>query len=253
MVLRRKTEGAVQQGPEVARFLIGLSAEEKGKEVLQTENLTESLFNSRHPPHSIDGESCGSRCPWEDTMRIIKEDHFRETYTRGNGVVGMDRWTEQRRHFNLVKRTHQVLHLNGLGAHKHEMSKASDFKIHILQDQDATNASPGTFVLWKSRDANDDTKTDYVVDSYTDYTSNSNTIPYDQYMEDNEDHVVQRDVSSVRNDALMSILDEMHEQGIQSRLTNKPDMLMNGLSWTSETCKDIRNCRRNMKKTEKFE
>ncbi|GJZ58145.1 retrovirus-related pol polyprotein from transposon TNT 1-94 [Tanacetum coccineum] len=46
----------------------------------------------------------------------------------------------------------------------------------------------------------------YVVDSDADYTSNSNTIPYDQYMEDNEDHVVQRDVSSVRiflrNDAL---------------------------------------------------
>ncbi|GKC90376.1 retrovirus-related pol polyprotein from transposon TNT 1-94, partial [Tanacetum coccineum] len=58
-----------------------------------------------------------------------------------------------------------------------------------------------------------DEQNNYVVDSYTDYTSNSNTIPYDQYMEDNEDHVVQRDVSYVRNDALMSILDEMHEQG----------------------------------------
>ncbi|GKB56198.1 hypothetical protein Tco_0912384 [Tanacetum coccineum] len=78
-----------------------------------------------------------------------------------------------------------------------------------------------------------DEQNNYVVDSYTDYTSNSNNIPYDQYMEDNEDHVVQRDVSSVRNDALMSILDEMHEQGVQSRLTNKPDMLMND-SVTSE-------------------
>ncbi|GJX17448.1 retrovirus-related pol polyprotein from transposon TNT 1-94 [Tanacetum coccineum] len=61
----------------------------------------------------------------------------------------------------------------------------------------------------------------------------SNTIPYDQYMEDNEDHVVQRDVSSVRNDALMSILDEMHEQGVQSRLANKPNMVVND-SVTSE-------------------
>ncbi|GJU75170.1 integrase, catalytic region, zinc finger, CCHC-type containing protein [Tanacetum coccineum] len=34
-----------------------------------------------------------------------------------------------------------------------------------------------------------------------------------EYVEDNEDHVVQRNVSFVRNDALMSILDEMHEQG----------------------------------------
>ncbi|GJU02703.1 hypothetical protein Tco_1113041 [Tanacetum coccineum] len=74
-----------------------------------------------------------------------------------------------------------------------------------------------------------DEQHNYVVDSDADYTSNSNTIPYDQYMEDNEDHVVQRDVSSVRNDALMSILDEMHEQGVQSRLANKPDMVVNDL------------------------
>ncbi|GKC79902.1 retrovirus-related pol polyprotein from transposon TNT 1-94 [Tanacetum coccineum] len=72
-----------------------------------------------------------------------------------------------------------------------------------------------------------DEQHNYVVDSDADYTSNSNIIPYDQYVEDNEDHVVQRNVSSVRNDALMSILDEMHEQGVQSRLTNKPDMLIN--------------------------
>ncbi|GKA44175.1 retrovirus-related pol polyprotein from transposon TNT 1-94 [Tanacetum coccineum] len=56
---------------------------------------------------------------------------------------------------------------------------------------------------------------------------------YHEYVEDNEEHVVQCNASSVRNDALMSILDEMHEQGVQSRLTNKPDMLMND-SVTSE-------------------
>ncbi|GJR89576.1 hypothetical protein Tco_0213587 [Tanacetum coccineum] len=78
-----------------------------------------------------------------------------------------------------------------------------------------------------------DEQHNYVVDSDADYTSNSNIIPYDQYMEDNEDHVVQRNVSSVRNDALMSILDEMHELGVQSRLTNKPDMVVND-SVTSE-------------------
>ncbi|GJY05979.1 hypothetical protein Tco_0371919 [Tanacetum coccineum] len=78
-----------------------------------------------------------------------------------------------------------------------------------------------------------DEQHNYVVDSDADYTSNSNIIPYDQYIEDNEDHVVQRDVSSVRNDALMSILDEMHEQGVQSRLANKPDMVVND-SVTSE-------------------
>ncbi|GKF23264.1 hypothetical protein Tco_0075586, partial [Tanacetum coccineum] len=57
-----------------------------------------------------------------------------------------------------------------------------------------------------------DVQHNYVVDSDADYTSDSNIIPYDQYVEDNEEHVVQCNASSVRNDALMSILDEMHEQ-----------------------------------------
>ncbi|GJV14486.1 hypothetical protein Tco_1359809 [Tanacetum coccineum] len=56
-----------------------------------------------------------------------------------------------------------------------------------------------------------DVQHNYVVDSDADYTSDSNIIPYDQYVEDNEEHVVQCNASSVRNDALMSILDEMHE------------------------------------------
>ncbi|GJX89045.1 retrovirus-related pol polyprotein from transposon TNT 1-94 [Tanacetum coccineum] len=78
-----------------------------------------------------------------------------------------------------------------------------------------------------------DVQHNYVVDSDADYTSDSNIIPYDQFVEEPEEHVVQCNVSSVRNDALMSILDEMHEQGVQSRLANKPDMVVND-SVTSE-------------------
>ncbi|GJX91817.1 hypothetical protein Tco_0345143, partial [Tanacetum coccineum] len=79
-----------------------------------------------------------------------------------------------------------------------------------------------------------------VVDFNADY---SNIIPYDQYVEDNEEHVVQSNVSSyvedneehvvqsnvssVRNDALMSILNEMHEQGVQSRSANKQVKVVN--------------------------
>ncbi|GJX59082.1 hypothetical protein Tco_0290472 [Tanacetum coccineum] len=40
-----------------------------------------------------------------------------------------------------------------------------------------------------------------VVDSDTEYTSNSNIISYEQYVQDNEDQVVHSDVSSVPNDA----------------------------------------------------
>ncbi|GJV96345.1 retrovirus-related pol polyprotein from transposon TNT 1-94 [Tanacetum coccineum] len=78
-----------------------------------------------------------------------------------------------------------------------------------------------------------DVQHNYVVDSDADYTSDSNIIPYDQYVEDNEEHVVQCNASSVRNDALMSIFDEMHEQGVQSRLANKSHMVVND-SVTSE-------------------
>ncbi|GJX61617.1 hypothetical protein Tco_0294517 [Tanacetum coccineum] len=66
-----------------------------------------------------------------------------------------------------------------------------------------------------------DVQHNYVVDSDADYTSDSNIIPYDQYVEDNEEHVVQCNASSVRNDALMSILDEIAlNRLVHSRLTN---------------------------------
>ncbi|GKF23931.1 hypothetical protein Tco_0076253 [Tanacetum coccineum] len=67
----------------------------------------------------------------------------------------------------------------------------------------------------------------YVVDSDAEYTSDSNVILCNQYMEDNEEHVVQSNVSSVRNDALMSIIYDMHEQGVQSMSINKQDKVVN--------------------------
>ncbi|GJV77651.1 hypothetical protein Tco_1509235 [Tanacetum coccineum] len=51
----------------------------------------------------------------------------------------------------------------------------------------------------------------YVADSDADYMSDSNIIPYDQYVEDNAYQVVQSNVSSIQNDALMMIIDDMHE------------------------------------------
>nr|GEV11191.1 putative reverse transcriptase domain-containing protein [Tanacetum cinerariifolium] len=56
---------------------------------------------------------------------------------------------------------------------------------------------------------------DYVADSDADYTGDSNIIPYGQYVEDNAEQVVQSNVSSVQNDALNKIIDDMHEQGVQ--------------------------------------
>nr|GEY72640.1 retrovirus-related Pol polyprotein from transposon TNT 1-94 [Tanacetum cinerariifolium] len=57
----------------------------------------------------------------------------------------------------------------------------------------------------------DGVQPNYVVDSYTSYTSDSNMIPYDQYVRENAVKVVQSDVSIVPNDAYMMILNDMHE------------------------------------------
>ncbi|GJX26603.1 hypothetical protein Tco_0232899, partial [Tanacetum coccineum] len=100
-----------------------------------------------------------------------------------------------------------------------------------VQDHDAFVDNMGEY--HNEHEMQNDVQHNYVVDSDADYTSDSNIIPYDQYVEDNEEHVVQCNASSVRNDALMSIFDEMHEQGVQSRLANKSHMVVND-SVTSE-------------------
>nr|GEW17250.1 hypothetical protein [Tanacetum cinerariifolium] len=61
----------------------------------------------------------------------------------------------------------------------------------------------------------DDVQPNYVVDSHTGYTSDSNMIPYDQYVKDNAVQVVQSDVSAVPNDAYMMILNDMHRRPAQ--------------------------------------
>nr|GEW82950.1 hypothetical protein [Tanacetum cinerariifolium] len=62
----------------------------------------------------------------------------------------------------------------------------------------------------------DSVQLDHVVDSYADYTNDSNIILYDQYVKDNEVPVVHSDVSSVPTDAFMMIYDDMREPHDQS-------------------------------------
>ncbi|GJV00067.1 integrase, catalytic region, zinc finger, CCHC-type containing protein [Tanacetum coccineum] len=61
----------------------------------------------------------------------------------------------------------------------------------------------------------DDVQPNYVTDSHADYTSDSNMIPYDQYVKDNTVIVVQSNVSSIPNDAYMMILNDIYELSAQ--------------------------------------
>nr|GFA20540.1 hypothetical protein [Tanacetum cinerariifolium] len=57
----------------------------------------------------------------------------------------------------------------------------------------------------------DSVQLDYVVDSHADYTIDSNMIPYDQYVKDNDVPVLHSNVSFVSNDAFMMIYNDMCE------------------------------------------
>ncbi|GKC77166.1 hypothetical protein Tco_1127940 [Tanacetum coccineum] len=72
-----------------------------------------------------------------------------------------------------------------------------------------------------------------VVDSDTEYTSNSNIISYEQYVQDNEDHVVHSDVSFIPNDAIMIITNDIYEHDDQCVTSNKPSKTVNS-SLTAE-------------------
>ncbi|GKE18551.1 hypothetical protein Tco_1426128 [Tanacetum coccineum] len=68
----------------------------------------------------------------------------------------------------------------------------------------------------EEHEMHDDVQPNYIVDSHVDYTSDSNMIPYDQYVKDNAVRVVQSNVSSVPNDAYMMIYNDMYEPHAQS-------------------------------------
>ncbi|GJW66313.1 hypothetical protein Tco_0120737 [Tanacetum coccineum] len=78
-----------------------------------------------------------------------------------------------------------------------------------------------------------DLQPNYVVDSDAEYMSDSNIIPYEQYVKDNAMPVVQSNVSSVPNDALMMIINDIHEKTAQCVSANEQSKVVNA-SLTAE-------------------
>ncbi|GJV59242.1 hypothetical protein Tco_1465342 [Tanacetum coccineum] len=91
----------------------------------------------------------------------------------------------------------------------------------------------------EEHEMHDDVQPNYVVDSHADYTSDSNMIPYDQYVKDNAVPVVQSNVSSVTNDAYMMIYNDMCEPHAQSvSKTTRNIVVDNSLTAELETYKE---------------
>ncbi|GJX26476.1 hypothetical protein Tco_0232772 [Tanacetum coccineum] len=93
--------------------------------------------------------------------------------------------------------------------------------------QDCDNYSDSIDEHHDVHEMQNDIQLNYIVNSDAEYTSDSNIIPYDQYAKDNVEKVIQSNVSSVQNDALRMIIDDMHEQGVQSILVNKQNIVVN--------------------------
>nr|GEV86896.1 zinc finger, CCHC-type [Tanacetum cinerariifolium] len=66
-----------------------------------------------------------------------------------------------------------------------------------------------------------DVQQNYIFDSDAKYTGDSNIIPYDQYVKNNAEQVVQSNVSSMPNNALMMIINDMHDQATQCASANE--------------------------------
>ncbi|GJX85229.1 hypothetical protein Tco_0336003 [Tanacetum coccineum] len=85
----------------------------------------------------------------------------------------------------------------------------------ISEVQDHDNYLDSVDKYQEVHEMHNDAQQNYVVDSDAEYTSDSNIIMYDQYVKNNVEQVVQNNVSSVPNDALMMIINDMHDQAAQ--------------------------------------
>ncbi|GJU45314.1 hypothetical protein Tco_1202580 [Tanacetum coccineum] len=113
--------------------------------------------------------------------------------------------------------TAQTMFMANLSSTDHVYDEASpSYDLDILSEvPDHDNYQDAVCEHHEVHEMHYNVQPNYVVDSHADYTSDSNMIPYDQYVKDNTLPVVQSNVSSVPNDAYMMILNDMHEQSAQ--------------------------------------
>ncbi|GJT93402.1 hypothetical protein Tco_1082247 [Tanacetum coccineum] len=104
----------------------------------------------------------------------------------------------------------------------------TSYNSDILSDvQDHDNYVDSVGEYHEVHEMQNDVQPNYVVDSDAEYTSDSNIISYEQYVKDNAVQVVQSSVSFVPNDALMMIINDMHEQSAQCISANEKNKVVN--------------------------
>ncbi|GJW82481.1 hypothetical protein Tco_0146456 [Tanacetum coccineum] len=85
----------------------------------------------------------------------------------------------------------------------------------LSEVQDHDNYLDSVDEYQEVHEMHNDVQQNYIVDSDAKYMSDSNNILYDQYVKNNAEQVIQSNVSSVPNNALMMIINNMHDQAAQ--------------------------------------
>ncbi|GKC32057.1 hypothetical protein Tco_1039351 [Tanacetum coccineum] len=97
----------------------------------------------------------------------------------------------------------------------------------LSEVQDHDNSLDNMNEYHEEHEMQNDVQPNDVVDLDTEYTSNSNIISYEQYVQDNEAQVVQSDASSVTHDAVMIIHNDIYKQDAQCVTANKSNNTVN--------------------------
>ncbi|GJT72071.1 hypothetical protein Tco_1031357 [Tanacetum coccineum] len=175
----------------------------------------------------------------EDTMRLIKEDQFRETiqeewcsrecrsmdeeqslFLGGEQVTNVDDDVDDSPENDLALNVDHVFEADECDAFDSDVDEGPTTQTMFmanLTSEDSIYDEAGP-----SYDSNNPCEVqdhDTFVDRMNEYHE-----VHEMQNDDNEEHVVQCNVSSVRNDTLMTILDEMHEQGVQRLISNSQEV-----------------------------
>nr|GFA14565.1 retrovirus-related Pol polyprotein from transposon TNT 1-94 [Tanacetum cinerariifolium] len=97
----------------------------------------------------------------------------------------------------------------------------------LFEEQDHDNYVDSVGEYHEVHEMQNDIQPNSVVDLDAEYTSDSNIIPYEQCVKDNTVLVVQSNVSFVPNDALMMIINDMHEQSALCVSANEQNKVVN--------------------------
>ncbi|GJW47746.1 retrovirus-related pol polyprotein from transposon TNT 1-94, partial [Tanacetum coccineum] len=113
--------------------------------------------------------------------------------------------------------TAQTMFIENLSSSDHVYDEASlSYDLGILSEvHDHDHYQDVVCEHHEVYEMHDDVQPNYIVDSHADYTSDSNMIPYDQYVKDNAVTFIQSNVSSIPNDAYMMILNDIYEPSTQ--------------------------------------